>query len=57
MSLGGRVIRTVDLGEDLVDPVFHFEGGFTLALHADTDLDPWVLSFPATELVLVGRAP
>jgi hypothetical protein len=55
--LKGRVIHTLDLGEDLIDPVFYLDGGFTLSLHADTDLDPWVLSFPATELVLVGRAP
>ncbi|SRR6266508_813159 len=36
------------------DPVFLLTGGLRLEIHADTDLDPWVLRLP--ELTFVGSA-
>ncbi len=55
--LAGQTIQTIDLKEDLADPVFHFAGGLTLELLADTDVDPWVLSLPGASVIIVGRAP
>lgn len=56
-QLRGRVLVRIDLAHDLVDPVFHFEGGIALAMHADTWLDPWVLQLPGAPVVLVGGGP
>jgi hypothetical protein len=47
----GRDLLAVTGG--LVDPVFHFSSATTLTVHADSDLDPWVLSLPG--IVYVGR--
>ena len=56
-QLSGRVLIGIDLADDLVDPVFHIEGGIALAIHADTWLDPWVLQLPGAPVVLVGCGP
>lgn len=37
------------------NPLFKFEGGYVIAVRADTDFDPWVLRVPG--LILVGTMP
>jgi hypothetical protein len=52
--IGLSIVSVSATDPDVTDPVFHFEGGFELAIHADTDIDPWSLALP--QLVVVGRA-
>lgn len=52
--LRGLYLReVVSEGDILVDPVFRFDEGISIAIRADSDLDPWVLTIP--DLVVVGR--
>jgi hypothetical protein len=55
LLVGATLIR-VDIRDDLVDPVFLFNNRLQLAVHADTDLDPWTLRLPDMEFVVVGLA-
>lgn len=52
---GLSIIAVTTKPDPLVDPIFHFSDDAFLALHADTDLDPWVFRVP--EAVLVGVQP
>jgi hypothetical protein len=52
--VASRLLR-IEISEDLVDPVFYFEGDLKLSLQADTDEDPWVLRLPGLDTILVGR--
>ncbi|GAA3589414.1 hypothetical protein GCM10022198_11630 [Klugiella xanthotipulae] len=47
----GRDIYEVSSDENLVDAVFYISGGVELAIHTDTDLDPWVIRIPGITLV------
>lgn len=49
-----REIVGLTSNPEMIDPVFHISGGVDLIVHADTDLDPWVLGLP--DITLVGRA-
>ena len=50
----GRNIEGITSNQDMIDPVFHISGGVDLIVHADSDLDPWVLGLP--HITLVGSA-
>ncbi len=51
--LAGRALVGVTANdESATDPTFHFEGGLSLEVNADTVLDPWTLILPG--LVVTG---
>ena len=41
-----HMLVSVSGNRDVIDPVFHFDGGIDIAVYADTDLDPWTLTLP-----------
>jgi hypothetical protein len=51
--VGRRLIGVTAQDNEATDPVFEFDGGITLAVFADTDLDPWTLALP--DLVVNGK--
>ncbi len=52
----GHEIIGITATEDMINPTFHLTGGINLIVHAETDIDPWVLSVPGITLVgWVGR--
>ena len=51
--IGHSVVAVSSDSPDMVDPVFVLDGGIRIEVHADTDLDPWVLRLPG--LIIVGR--
>ena len=54
--LVGAQLMSVEIGDDLIDPVFFFSGELRLEVHADSDQDPWVFRLPGMDFVLVGLA-
>ena len=53
-DLVGHSIVAVSFDHDVtVDPVFAVDGGISLAVHADSDWDPWTMQVPG--LVVVGK--
>ncbi|HWM56964.1 MAG TPA: hypothetical protein VNO83_03935 [Pseudonocardia sp.] len=51
---GHSLVAVSSDSPDIVDPVFVLDGGIRIEVHADTDLDPWVLRLPGG-LIIVGR--
>ena len=41
----------------MIDPIFHISGGIELGVHAETDIDPWVLGLPGIRLVGIADKP
>lgn len=53
-DLIGRLLVGVTAQDpQAIDPVFEFDGGITLTIVADTDLDPWTLALP--DLIVNGK--
>ena len=52
-----RQIEAITSNAQMIDPVFHISGGFDLRVHADTDIDPWVLGLPGITLVGIADKP
>lgn len=46
-----RQIEAITSNAQMINPIFHISGGIELRVHADTNLDPWVLGLPGITLV------
>lgn len=56
-SLKGKSIISVDIDDDIFDPIFYFDEDIKVIVQADTDLDPWVFRAEGMPIVLVGYGP
>jgi hypothetical protein len=53
-GLLGRRLNAISVAANRIDPIFHFDDSIDLALAADTDFDPWVMSVEGSPLIFVG---
>lgn len=50
--IGLSIVAVSAVHPSAIDPIFVLEGDVELAIHADTDYDPWALTLP--DVVIVG---
>ncbi|OAV62394.1 hypothetical protein A6F49_06710 [Enteractinococcus helveticum] len=50
-------IEAITSNAQMIDPIFQISGGIELRVHAETDIDPWVLGLPGITLVGIADKP
>lgn len=55
--IGHSIVEVKQSGTNPNDPIFVLTGGYSIAIAADTDLDPWVMSIPGITFVGTMTSP